>query len=284
MPNIIDIHQKAPLNPENLPVISYHQQRVITTELLAQGYGSEVNNIRNNFKRNHHRFIEGKHYYRVENEELDDLRISFSDAQISNKTRSLILWTERGASRHAKMLETDQAWDFYEKLEESYFNLARPKTQAEMNLAYAQVQVEQERKINALAYKVDQVANQVEQMNKGIIPAGWQGFSVLHNRYGLSHQKCRTLVASYDIENKPITFIAPGGIASKMTIVHEGFFVNAFYKMMNEAEKRGTRWNHPKMGTFSVIGWEVSAPMPTKRCLPTTKNGYHFINPRSHTP
>ncbi|HHU7313817.1 TPA: ORF6N domain-containing protein, partial [Escherichia coli] len=26
--------------------------------------------------------------------------------------------------------------------------------------------------------------------------------------------------------------------------------------MMSEAEPRGTRWYHPKMGLFQVIGWE----------------------------
>ncbi|AWK13620.1 ORF6N domain-containing protein [Candidatus Fukatsuia symbiotica] len=64
MPNIIDIHQQAPLSPENLPVIIYHHKRVITTELLAQGYGTDSNNIQQNFKRNKERFIESKHYSR----------------------------------------------------------------------------------------------------------------------------------------------------------------------------------------------------------------------------
>ena len=38
-------------------------------------------------------------------------------------TRSLILWTERGALHHAKILDTDLAWEAYEKLEETYFNV-----------------------------------------------------------------------------------------------------------------------------------------------------------------
>lgn len=41
--------------------------------------------------------------------------------KIARNVRSLTLWTERGAARHAKMLETDQAWAFFEKLEDSYF-------------------------------------------------------------------------------------------------------------------------------------------------------------------
>ena len=33
-----------------------------------------------------------------------------------------MLWTVRGAARHAKMLETDMAWDVFEMLEDSYFS------------------------------------------------------------------------------------------------------------------------------------------------------------------
>lgn len=32
-----------------------------------------------------------------------------------------MLWTERGAANHAKMLETDQAWSYHEDLVEFYF-------------------------------------------------------------------------------------------------------------------------------------------------------------------
>ena len=47
--------------------------------------------------------------------------VTNSPVEVSSKTRSLILWTERGAARHAKMLDTDQAWDVFEKLEDCYF-------------------------------------------------------------------------------------------------------------------------------------------------------------------
>ncbi len=32
--------------------------------------------------------------------------------------------------------------------------------------------------------------------------------------------------------------------------------MKAFRQMMAEAEPRGTRWYHPKMGLFQAIGWE----------------------------
>ncbi len=33
----------------------------------------------------------------------------------------LFLWTGRGAARHAKVLETEKAWEVFEKLEDCYF-------------------------------------------------------------------------------------------------------------------------------------------------------------------
>lgn len=111
------------VNHSSVPVITYRNQRVVTTESLASGYGTTAQNITNNFNRNKMRFVEGKHYFRIEGEEVENLRNSFSGVQISSKARSLYLWTERGASRHAKMLETEFAWDFFEQLEDHYFNL-----------------------------------------------------------------------------------------------------------------------------------------------------------------
>ena len=86
----------------------------------------------NNFNRNKERFVEGKHYFMAKGETLENLKNSLrvSQTPISPKTRSLILWTERGAARHAKMLETDQAWEVFEKLEDCYFNQGNTKSNA----------------------------------------------------------------------------------------------------------------------------------------------------------
>lgn len=110
---------------ELIPV-DYGGQRVLTTEQLAEAYECEPNNIKKNFNSNKDHFVEGRHYYKVDGEELNDLRVTFSDLQISPKTRCLYLWTRRGASRHSKMLGTDKAWEMFDALEENYFN-SRPK-------------------------------------------------------------------------------------------------------------------------------------------------------------
>lgn len=120
------------ISAQNLQAIIHNSIPVITTELLAKLYGTEAIRIQQNHKRNDDRFVAGKHYFKVMGQDLKNLRLSLSESQnlrltmsqlqISPKTRSLILWTERGAARHAKMLETDQAWDVFEKLEDCYFS------------------------------------------------------------------------------------------------------------------------------------------------------------------
>lgn len=114
---------------ETLSPITHNQIPVITTELLAQLYGTEAIRIQQNHARNAERFIEGKHFYKLVGDELRGMkhRLSLSESvKIARNVRSLILWTERGAARHAKMLETDQAWEVFEKLEDCYFSQKQP--------------------------------------------------------------------------------------------------------------------------------------------------------------
>ena len=110
---------------ETLSTITYKQIPVITTELLAHLYGTEAIRIRQNHHENKGRFIEEKHFFKLEGETLREFkhRVAFNySVKIARNVRSLILWTERGAARHAKMLETDRAWEVFEKLEDRYFS------------------------------------------------------------------------------------------------------------------------------------------------------------------
>ncbi|EJY3145714.1 ORF6N domain-containing protein [Salmonella enterica] len=118
------------ISVETLSPITHNQIPVITTELLAQLYGTEPVRIRQNHHENKDRFVEEKHFFKVVGDELRNLRVALNYSQnpISPKVHSLILWTERGAARHAKMLETDQAWEVFEKLEDCYFSQKQPAT------------------------------------------------------------------------------------------------------------------------------------------------------------
>ncbi|EJA5031870.1 ORF6N domain-containing protein [Salmonella enterica] len=112
---------------ESLPVVTYNSLPVITTELLAKLYNTEPKYIQINMARNESRFVTGKHFFKLEGDELKDFKNRPSlRGLVGSRARSLILWTERGAARHAKMLETDQAWEVFEKLEDCYFSQKQP--------------------------------------------------------------------------------------------------------------------------------------------------------------
>lgn len=113
-----------------MQIIEFYNQRLLTTEQLAEFYEATPKNIRDNFQNNRNKFIEGKHYFRLEG---DDLKAFKNDTEnigiVGSRVNQLILYTKRGASRHSKMLGTDRAWDMFDELEENYFN---PKQQAQI--------------------------------------------------------------------------------------------------------------------------------------------------------
>ncbi|EBJ9223507.1 ORF6N domain-containing protein [Salmonella enterica] len=164
---------------ESLVIVTYSNVPVITTELLAKLYETEEKHIRQNFKRNECRFIAGKHFFKVSGSELDDLRTSQRGLQISTKTRSLILWTERGAARHAKMLETDQAWEVFEKLEDCYFSQKQPATTRQVEPAVDMLNIDiliQIRDGNVKDIRQigpDMFIGKVDQILSGLRESGW---------------------------------------------------------------------------------------------------------------
>ena len=117
----------SPSVTPSFPPLAFRGVPVLTTEMLAQAYEVEAKQIRQNFANNRERFVEGKHFFIITNGELKNFRLQVKnfDSQISPKVRSLTLWTERGAARNAKMLNSDRAWDVFELLEETFFRVVR---------------------------------------------------------------------------------------------------------------------------------------------------------------
>lgn len=118
------------LSTPSLPRLAYKGIPVVTTESLAQAYEVEAKQLRQNFANNKERFTEGKHFYSLSGNELRGFKHSveiFDSVKIARNVNALTLWTERGAARHAKMLNSDRAWDVFELLEETFFRIARPE-------------------------------------------------------------------------------------------------------------------------------------------------------------
>lgn len=163
------------LTAETLSPITHNQTPVITTELLAQLYATKAEYIRRNHNRNEGRFIEGKHFFIAKGEVLESLKKSLRSFQdIAPNVRKLILWTERGAARHAKMLETDQAWEVFEKLEDCYFGQHKNRELPAVGLGPLNIDV-------LLAIRDDKVAF-INQYSPGALMTADEALALLKAR------------------------------------------------------------------------------------------------------
>ena len=152
----------------NLQVVEYSNQRVLTTQQLAEIYETSVDNIKMNFSRNKDRFIENRDYYLLKGNDLKDfLQVTNSYLQISSMTRSMYLWTERGANRHSKILDTDKAWQQFDVLEETYFKVKNNQL-PQLNNTNNQL-VQNNQMIMAMLDMVQSVSNNINANTKVLL-------------------------------------------------------------------------------------------------------------------
>ena len=152
---------------ETITRIEYKGQPVLTYEQLAEVLSSKgdrevtVKSLRENFRNNRERFIEGGHYFKLEGEELKTfMNYTKNFGLVPKNAKHLYLLTRRGVARHCKMVNSEVAWDVYEALEENYFNPPAEKQIAilecerleveKMQLATEQARLEVERERLAL--------------------------------------------------------------------------------------------------------------------------------------
>lgn len=107
-----------------IQITELNGQRVLTTQQIAEGYGTKTRTIIDNFGNNKSRFMEGKHFFLLEGKELKDFKDSNENfGVVGNRAPKLYLWTEKGVLLHAKSLGTDRAWDTYDILVDTYFKV-----------------------------------------------------------------------------------------------------------------------------------------------------------------
>ncbi|EOR0679236.1 DNA-binding protein [Escherichia coli] len=148
---------------------------------------------------------------------------------------------------------TTRLVDRWRELEEQ---IRKPMSQIEMVAAMALEAVRQQRRLELVEEKVSHVTETVEQIKRGTIRDGYAGYRQLVAKTGMSDAKCRNLVNAYQIPTDTHEFMTPDGLLSRRAIVAVEPFMSAFHRMMSEAEPRGTRWYHPKMGLFQALGWQ----------------------------
>ena len=107
-----------------LTITEYNGTRVLTTQRLAECYGTTTDTITKNFNRNRDKYAEGKHFICLKGEELKEFKANGQIDLLPN-VHMLYLWTEKGTFLHAKSLNTDIAWEVYDRLIETYFTVKK---------------------------------------------------------------------------------------------------------------------------------------------------------------
>ena len=160
-------------------VISYQGNPVVTTKQLAEFYGSQEENIRRNFSSNKDRFEEGKHFFKLTGKQVSDfvaLSVSLTTT-ISQNSTVLMLWTEKGAARHAKMLSTEKAWEVFEQLEDSYFRNQSSAPETFLDALKLAVSLEEKKQaaLRLVSEKQKQIENKdtlIRASNEASVKAG----------------------------------------------------------------------------------------------------------------
>ncbi|PGS84587.1 Rha family transcriptional regulator [Bacillus cereus] len=105
-----------------LQILEYKNQRVLITKQLAEAYHCTETHVKQNFNNHKENFEENKHYILLKGAELRVFKRKVDNIYlVPNNVNQLYPWTERGANRHCKILDTDKAWEQFDNLEETYF-------------------------------------------------------------------------------------------------------------------------------------------------------------------
>lgn len=136
---------------DNPKITEYRDIRVLTTQQIAEAYGTDRKTISYNFNQNKGRYVEGKHYICLEGEEKTEFVNRLENHDGLKNAKILYLWTEKGAFLHAKSLNTDVAWEVYDRLVDSYFQKPQKRlTDREMMRIQLEMYDEHEERITHL--------------------------------------------------------------------------------------------------------------------------------------
>lgn len=113
--------------------VEYNGILVLTTQQIAEAYGAETKKITDNFNNNKDRYVEGKHYICLQGKELKDFKNETENFGFDKRLNKLYLWTKKGAFLHAKSLNTDIAWEVYDRLVDDYFDKREKKRQESLD-------------------------------------------------------------------------------------------------------------------------------------------------------
>jgi hypothetical protein len=163
----------------NLIPIEHQNQRVLTTQQIAQLYETDTDKIKQNFNYNRDRYIPGVHYYIAEGELLKRIKSEVENFDLAPNVNKLYLWTKKGALLHAKSLNTDRAWEVYSELVDTYFRaqeLMKPASIEDLIIMQAQSMKELKAEVKQLKEDTTHAKQTVEAIKDTIIqqPDNWR--------------------------------------------------------------------------------------------------------------
>lgn len=145
-----------------LQVIEWQNQRVLLTSQLAKSYETTTRRISENFNANKERYVEEKHFYCLEGDALRNFRANTEITDLPSNINKLYLWTEKGALLHAKSLNTDKAWEVYDRLVETYFRAKEVMPQLNNLSPQLQLLVNMEIEQNKMKEQIQEVKTEVQ--------------------------------------------------------------------------------------------------------------------------
>jgi hypothetical protein len=163
----------------NLIPIEHQNQRVLTTNQIAQLYETNTDKIKQNFGYNRDRYIPGVHYYIAEGELLKQIKSEVENFDLAPNVNKLYLWTQKGALLHAKSLNTDKAWEVYGELVDTYFRakqLMQPESIEDLIIMQAQSMKELKAEVKQLKADTSQAKQTITAIKDTIIqqPDNWR--------------------------------------------------------------------------------------------------------------
>lgn len=203
------------INNNELHVIEWNGQRVITTAQLTDIYEASDYQIKQNFRNNENRFNEGEHFFLLKGADLKAFKNQVENFySVDKHATALYLWTRKGASRHCKMLGTDKAWEQFDLLEENYYNPRPTLPQGEELIALAVIEAqktiaEKNRQIEQLECEAIEMTKTISEMQPKVNYVdtilqsdGTVTVTQIAQDYGMSAKKFNKVLNTLGIQRK----------------------------------------------------------------------------------
>jgi hypothetical protein len=228
---------------------------IATTEQVAEFYEVPIETVKSAVKYHKTEFdADGLKVLR--GRELKDARLKFN---LASKTSQSLIWNPRATLRLGYLLRDSSiakavrttSLDFIENAAKP--KAAPPKSQAEMLLAYAQLLVDQEQRVQAVEARVNQIEQRsidaLEALN--VLPAPTELAPPLTERDSL-----RKLINAWCRSNNIDHQEAWRTLYTEL-YVRDGFSVNARIKNSKAASKLELVAEHGKLGILYAIATEI---------------------------